>query len=352
MGGPMPPFPIHPAASLSTTQQIALRTFTTDLIGREIGMKKGAVGDSGRGKRGAQGSVYKKYPQGRGWMAKYGLKKLKLEISRCMGPNCTHQKSGQRSASARHCSIFPSIEIHGVVRHIQWTPREMEVYIRCVEKVLRRYVQRLQWLLSGSRRLFGTVLENRVCILLDTSGSMGPYLQQVKTELVLLIWEQLRKRCDSFNLLSFAEGLQSWQDTLVETTDAACHEAMQWKAFSFRDLEGLYLLTDGKPDTSCSLVLNEVQRLREKRDVKVHTISLNCSDRAAVEFLRKLASFTSGRYHCPVGEDTLSKIHSLLTKGFIDEKVHPTAQTQDHSEQDEDVDALAGSTVPQEGKKV
>lgn len=32
----------------------------------------------------------------------------------------------------------------------------------------------------------------------------------------------------SFNLLSFAEGLQPWQDTLVETTDAACHEAMQW----------------------------------------------------------------------------------------------------------------------------
>ena len=32
----------------------------------------------------------------------------------------------------------------------------------------------------------------------------------------------------SFNLLSFAEGLQPWQDTLVETTDAACHKAMQW----------------------------------------------------------------------------------------------------------------------------
>ena len=32
----------------------------------------------------------------------------------------------------------------------------------------------------------------------------------------------------SFNLLSFAEGLQPWQDTLVGTTDAACHEAMQW----------------------------------------------------------------------------------------------------------------------------
>lgn len=49
---------------------------------------------------------------------------------------------------------------------------------------------------TGSRRLFGAILERKVCILLDTSGSMGPHLQQVKTELILLIWEQLRKHCD------------------------------------------------------------------------------------------------------------------------------------------------------------
>ncbi|XP_062036353.1 von Willebrand factor A domain-containing protein 3A isoform X4 [Lepus europaeus] len=309
------------------------------------------------------GSVYKKYPQGKGirrirgsielprkdtvcssqeWVANYGLKKLKMEISRHIGPNCTHQKSAQRSASAKYCSCsaFPSVEIKGVVRHIQWTLREMEAYISCLEKLMRRYVQRLQWLLSGSRRLFGAILESKVCILLDTSGSMGPHLQQVKTELTLLIWEQLRKRCDSFNLLSFAEGLQPWQDSLVDTTDAACHKAMQWvthlqaqgstsvlqallKAFSFHDVQGLYLLTDGKPDTSCSLVLNAVQRLKEERDVRVHTVSLNCTDREAVEFLRKLAAFTGGRYHCPVGEDTLFTIQGLLTKGFIDDQDPP-----------------------------
>nr|XP_020019120.1 von Willebrand factor A domain-containing protein 3A [Castor canadensis] len=303
------------------------------------------------------GSVYKKYPQRRRvrrtgssielprkdticssqeWVANYGLKKLKMEISRCIGPNCSHQKAAQRPASARHCSAFPSIEVNGVVRHLKRTLWEMEVYISDLEKVMHCYVQRLQWLLSGSRRLFGAILESKVCIVLDTSGSMGPYLQQVKSELVLLIWEQLRKHCDSFNLLSFAEGLQPWQKTLVETTDEACHEAMQWvthlqaqgstsvlqallKAFSFPDAQGLYLLTDGKPDTSCSFVLNAIQRLQEDRKVKVHTISLNCMDRAAVEFLRKLASLTGGRYHCLVGEDTLSRIHGLLTRGFIKE---------------------------------
>ncbi|GAB5582999.1 von Willebrand factor A domain-containing protein 3A [Prionailurus iriomotensis] len=285
------------------------------------------------------------FAQAKSWVANYGLKKLRMEISRYIGPSCTHQKSAQGLTSAKYCNILPSIEINGVVRHIQSTPREMEAYITCLEKVMRRYVQRLQWLLSEaaarkasrSRRLFGTILESKVCILVDTSGSMGPYLQQVKTELILLIWEQLRKHCDRFNLLSFAEDLQLWRDTLVETTDAACHEAMQWvthlraqgstsvlqallKAFSFHDVEGLYLLTDGKPDTSRSLILNEVQRLKEERDLKLHTISLNCSGRAAVDFLRNLASLTGARYHCPVDEDTLFKIHGLLTKGFVDER--------------------------------
>ncbi|KAF6272538.1 von Willebrand factor A domain containing 3A [Rhinolophus ferrumequinum] len=307
------------------------------------------------------GSVYKKYPRGRcirrtsspvelprkdtvcssqEWVANYGLKKLKLELSRHIGPNCTHQKSGRTPAAAKTCSILPSVEVNGTVRHIHWTPREIEAYITCLQKVIRRYVHRLQWLLSGSRRLFGAILEKRVCIVLDTSGSMGPHLQQVKTELVLLIWEQLRKHCDSFNLISFAEDLQPWRDALVETTDAACHEAMQWvtrlhaegststlqallKAFSFHDVEGLYLLTDGKPDTSCSLILSEVRRLTEERDVKLHTISLSCSGRAETNFLRHLASLTGGRYHCPVGEDTLFQIHGLLTRGFAAEKDLP-----------------------------
>lgn len=57
--------------------------------------------------------------------------------------------------------------------------------------------------------------------------------------------------------------------------------ALFQKAFTFHDVEGLYLLTDGKPDTSCSLILREVQRLTETGDVKMHTIALNHSGRWA-----------------------------------------------------------------------
>lgn len=36
-------------------------------------------------------------------------------------------------------------------------------------------------------------MEANVCVLIDTSGSMGPYLPPVTKELTSLIWEQLRK---------------------------------------------------------------------------------------------------------------------------------------------------------------
>lgn len=46
------------------------------------------------------------------WVANYGLKKLKLELSRHIGPNCTHQKSGRMPAAAKTCSVLPSVEVN------------------------------------------------------------------------------------------------------------------------------------------------------------------------------------------------------------------------------------------------
>uniref|UniRef100_A0A8C4VWD0 von Willebrand factor A domain containing 3A n=1 Tax=Gopherus evgoodei TaxID=1825980 RepID=A0A8C4VWD0_9SAUR len=276
------------------------------------------------------------------WLNKYSIKKLKLELPRIMfGPNCVHQKktveSLHKKVSAKYCTIFPSVEINGIVKHLQFQPKELEDYVEQMEKVLCCYIRRIQWLLSGSRRLFGTILETKVCILIDTSGSMDPYLQQVTKELTSLIWEQLRKNNARFNLLRFAEDIDTWQEFLVEATDETCHDAVQWvsklqahgntcvlkalqKAFCFQDLEALYVVTDGKPDTSCSLILKEVEKIRKKETIKIHTISFNCSDRRANEFLKKLASQTGGRYHRCIGDmDGQLAAHRMLTEGFDDD---------------------------------
>ncbi|XP_041062739.1 von Willebrand factor A domain-containing protein 3A [Carcharodon carcharias] len=309
------------------------------------------------------GAVYQKYPKMKSmrktipfvylpkeeeicstslWLQKFGIKKLRLDLHKLIsGLDCVHKKQLVRTlhkrVSAKYCAAFPRVEINGVVKHLQLHLHELEEYIEQMERVLCRYLQRLQWLLSGSRRLFGTILEKRVCILLDTSGSTDPYLPALKKELTSLIWEQLRKNSHSFNLLCFAEHVDTWRDCLVEATDETCHEAVQWasgaiahgntctlealqKAFQFLDVQGIYLLTDGKPDTSCSLILKETQQMNQGRGVKIHTISFNCIDSTANEFLKKLAAQTRGRFHhCHGDVDGQLAAHKMLAGGFSDE---------------------------------
>ncbi|XP_075035807.1 von Willebrand factor A domain-containing protein 3A isoform X2 [Mixophyes fleayi] len=286
------------------------------------------------------------------WLKKYGLRKLKLELPKLVfGPDCTHQKklvpTLNKKVSAKYCTIFPSVEINGVVRHLQFQPRELEEYIEQLEKVLRRYIQRLQWLLSGSRRLFGTILEKKVCILIDASSSMAPFLAELQKGLTSLLWEQLRARNICFNMISFAENIEPWQECLVEATDEACQDAVEWlsrlqprgntcifhaleKAFAYPDVQGLYLLTDGKPDTSYNLLLAE--HLLKSHNVKVHTISFNTSERTGNEFLKMLASLSGGRYHsCQGDTDGHFVAHRMLTEGFADEDdpVLPTFEGDD-----------------------
>ncbi|XP_077172811.1 von Willebrand factor A domain-containing protein 3A isoform X1 [Paroedura picta] len=276
------------------------------------------------------------------WLRKYSIQKLKLDLPRIVfGPGCLHQKqmvgSLRKKVSAKYCDIFPSVKMQGRVKHLHVQPRDLEEYIEQMEKVLQCYVKRMQWLLSGSRRLFGVILEASVCILIDTSGSMEPSLEQVTRELASLIWEQLRQNQAKFNLISFAEEVVAWQECLAEATDEACHDAVQWvstfrahgntsilralqRALHLQGVEALYVLTDGKPDSSCALILQEIKMLRKHHAVPIHTISLNCSDRGANDFLKKLACQTGGRYHrCHADADGQLAAHRMLTGGFKDE---------------------------------
>lgn len=46
------------------------------------------------------------------WVANFGLKKLKMDISKRIGPYCTHRRSAWSPAAARHCSVLPSMEVN------------------------------------------------------------------------------------------------------------------------------------------------------------------------------------------------------------------------------------------------
>ena len=232
------------------------------------------------------------------------------------------------TSSARYCSVFPSINIKGSIRHLQLRPRELDEYRQRCEAVLRRYFKRMQWLLNGSRRIFSTLVHTYVLILVDTSGSMEPHLDFLKKELATLIWEQCFANQIQFNLIQFNDDFQAWREQLVIPTENNCHEAVAWistlrangntcservlrYAFDFhltkQPIDGIYYISDGKPDHSTSYLLEQVRLMNtnnpnatsitDLKRLSINTISFCCQDIDANEFLKTLAHENNGRYH-------------------------------------------------------
>lgn len=130
--------------------------------------------------------------------------------------------------------------------------------------ILEQIEKRIEWLSRGSRQLFGTVIENNICILVDTSQSMQLSLEFVKRKLIALIQEQLKAK-QRFNLIAFNSKLVSWRDRMVDVSEHNILAALDWinnltaegstntlaaLRFALSDLntEAIYLLTDGRPD--------------------------------------------------------------------------------------------------------
>ncbi|VDP85669.1 unnamed protein product [Echinostoma caproni] len=58
---------------------------------------------------------------------------------------------------------------------------------------------------------------------------------------------------------------------------------------------GIYLLSDGRPDQDPRSILLSMQL---NHPLPIHTVSFNCSDPEANQFLKQLAQITGGRFHC------------------------------------------------------
>ncbi|XP_017556014.2 von Willebrand factor A domain-containing protein 3A [Pygocentrus nattereri] len=298
------------------------------------------------------------------WLKQFGIRSLKLDLHKLVsGPECTHRKKLVRtvlkSVSAKYCTIFPSVQLNGCVRHLLLSPGELKQYLLQTERVLQRYAQRMQWLLSGSRRMFGCVLEQAVCVLLDMSGSMAPCLPKLQKELASLIWEQLHTNSVRFSMVAFSKEVRVWQAELVEASEERCKEAVQWlgqlsthgststlhalqAGCAFEDSLGVYLITDGRFDCSCSLVLKEAERLTAGKNIVVHTIALNCQDSIAGEFLKSLAHKTRGRFHEVPSHTDTAAAKELLSSNFseVEDSALPVFEGDDLKRLREEIEKL------------
>lgn len=78
--------------------------------------------------------------------------------------------------------------------HVQLTGRAHRTYRAKLDSVIGRCEERLQWLKKGSRQLFGTLLESRVVIIIDTSSSVKERLDLIKNKVEELLQVSLKLR--------------------------------------------------------------------------------------------------------------------------------------------------------------
>ncbi|XP_063074803.1 von Willebrand factor A domain-containing protein 3A [Engraulis encrasicolus] len=290
---------------------------------------------------GSMGMVFKAYPKARRtrkeivsaklpkrndicttkkWLKQYGIRSLRLDLHKLVsGPDCVHHKKlvqlTEQKGTTKYCAVLPSVELNGRVRHLQMSPGELQQYVCEAQRLLLLYHHRMHWLLSGSRRVFGVVVERSACFLLDVSGSMAPHLPELQRELASLIWEQLHGQGVRFTLMAFSGDVRPWRAELVEPSEDSCRLAVDWlsqltchggtctlealqAACALGDSVGCYLVSDGRPDSSCGRVLREAERLAAHTGITIHTIAFHCPHSAEKEFLKTLAHKTGGRFCC------------------------------------------------------
>ncbi|CAC5414531.1 unnamed protein product [Mytilus coruscus] len=264
------------------------------------------------------------------WLNIYGLGARRLELWDVLGSVAFKHRDGivdlkvkpdnntqtealthSKLINARYCDKFPVVKWKdGQVMHVQVTPEIHRRYERKINISLRSFHQRIDWLKQGSRALFGTVIEDQIYVLIDTSASMLPSITFVKDKLFILMQEQLRHK-KKFNMVAFNSKAITWQNRMVDVTEQALIGAWKWiqnlscwgstntyaalqHALSDPGTQAIYLLTDGRPDQPPKSIIAQVQM---QHCVPVHAISFNCNDTEANQFLSDLAQATDGRYH-------------------------------------------------------
>ena len=267
------------------------------------------------------------------WLKKYGINASKLDFytflanhvfKHCNGVVDIKTEPNQEDpdfkspaeeksvlVNAKYCRKFVHIIWKdGEIRHVLLTGSVYRDYIDRAQILSDKIKLRMNFLKEGSRELFGTICEDSIYILIDTSSSMEAKMELVVRKLHQLMEEQIRDK-RWFNIVCFNSQIVPWRSKMVEVSPSSLQSAKAWTrvistsgstntlealqfALSDKKTQGVYLLTDGRPDQPEKAIL---QLIHVHTAVPVHTISFNCFDKAANDFLHHLADETGGRFH-------------------------------------------------------
>uniref|UniRef100_A0A8C3ST01 von Willebrand factor A domain containing 3A n=1 Tax=Chelydra serpentina TaxID=8475 RepID=A0A8C3ST01_CHESE len=276
-----------------------------------------------------------------GWLKTNGLKAKKLSLYQVLAPNAFSPVEEfvpilQKTVSSTlHEKAMMQFEWHdGTVKNVHVDPPILYDYQKQLNRTVRMYERRIDWLSIASRRIWGTVCERRVVILVDISVTNSLYIIHIQHSLRLLLEEQMSNK-DFFNIIAFGSDIKYWKPEMVPSNPENLQSAWRWVLslqckgsrnfmsalrraveIDFKDKDkhvspGLYLLTTGVPDQEMHAVSTYVADVCGGCDLQLHVclFSVNgfdpngiipsryASPNETASTFREIAHTANGRFH-------------------------------------------------------
>ncbi|XP_062982357.1 von Willebrand factor A domain-containing protein 3B [Elgaria multicarinata webbii] len=255
------------------------------------------------------------------WLQLHGLKRNKLTFSQILSQIGFQHKQDYVSILGK---LVASRYASGLYRQYTTAPdgklynltakKELLFhFVDCLTGAIELYKQRMEWLTTESRQIFGVIQEQKISIVLDFGVSSGVELDLCR-EALSMVFKQQVAQIAKFNLILGAHDLVKWQEKAVPVTEDSIEAAIEWlwmidhmpavchtgpteallEALFDDTTEAVYYFAVGDmPECMKHLLMQKISR----SPFPVHTISFNAREEETIAFLKELSQLTSGRFH-------------------------------------------------------
>uniref|UniRef100_A0A8C0IF56 von Willebrand factor A domain containing 3A n=1 Tax=Bubo bubo TaxID=30461 RepID=A0A8C0IF56_BUBBB len=204
------------------------------------------------------------------WLKTNGLKAKKLNLYQVLAPNAFSPVEGfvpilkKTVSSTLHEKAMMQFEWYdGTVKNIHVDLPVLYNYQKLLAKMVRIYEKRIDWLSVASRRIWGSVCERRVVILVDISVTNSMYIihiQHYSSKIIVM-------HCNERNMWVLSlqcKGSRNFVSALRRAVE------VDFKDKDKHESQGLYLLTTGIPDQEAHTVSAYVAEVCRGFDLQLH----------------------------------------------------------------------------------
>ncbi|XP_050189324.1 von Willebrand factor A domain-containing protein 3B isoform X1 [Myiozetetes cayanensis] len=255
------------------------------------------------------------------WLQRYGLKRNKLSLSQILSQvGFQHRKDyvttlGKPVASRYADGLFPQYKRaqDGSVYNLTAKKELILHFVDCLMGAIELYKQRMEWLTSESRQIFGVIQERCIVIVLDFGTAAPTEFDLCRDALSMVLAEQVIQIA-RFNLIWAAQDLMKWQQKPTPVSEHTVKAAVMWlwkldhmtavshtnsaeallEAMGDEAVEAVYYFAVGDvPVDTKQLLLEKVS----DGPCPINTVSFNAREDETIIFLKELSRLASGRFH-------------------------------------------------------